>query len=292
METVNDSGPMVDEARKTGTGMALALRIVAAVLAAFWALPLFAVVDLATALSWREGWEDSLLLEASWGALLTFFVVVPLLVVVVRPGRHIEAGLWSGVTAVSLVAGTIITGEATALWPALFAAVTGGIVVALGLLAARRRAVPRPARPRVQASWLLGLLALVGIPLWLAYAASTAAVPAGAPTPYLTNGIDHWPVQAASGIAVILASAIAAIFADWRALAAWAAALSAAVIGVIMALSQEFPVATESPLWCIGAVLWAALLALALHAAPYTASVPASAAPAGEGAAAGVAVES
>ena len=63
---------------------------------------------------------------------------------------------------------------------------------------------------------------------------------------------------------------------DARALAVCAAALSAAVIGVIMALSQELPVATESPLWSIGAVLWGVLLALALTAAPHTAPSPAA----------------
>ena len=256
--------------------MILALRIIAGVLAAVWAMPLFGLVDLVTALSWREGWEESLLLEASWGALLTFFIMVPLLVVAVRPGRFAEAVLWSGVTAVSLVVGTIITGDAAALWLALIAAVTGAIVVALGLAATRRGGLPRPRRPRVQPSWLLGVLALAAIPLWGAYAASAASVPAGAPTPYISITFDHWPVQAASGIAVILASAIAAVVVGARTLGVCAAALSAAVIGVIMALSQELPVATESPLWSIGAVLWGVLLALALLAAPLTAPSPAA----------------
>ena len=55
--------------------MILALRIVALVFALIWAIPLFAIVDLSTALVWREGWEETLALEASWGALFTFFMV-------------------------------------------------------------------------------------------------------------------------------------------------------------------------------------------------------------------------
>lgn len=263
--------------------MILAVRIVAGVLAAVWAMILFGVTDLVTALSWREGWEESLLLEASWGALFTFFMVVPLLVVVVRPRRYAEAALWSAVTAVSLVGGTIVTGDATALWLALYAVVTGAIVVGIGLGGSRRAGVPRPARPRVQPSWLLGILALVGIPLWSAYAASASSVPPGAPTPYVTIAFDHWPVQAASGIAVFLASAIATVLVGARTLGVCAAALSAAALGVVMALSQEFPVATESPLWCIGAVLWGALFALGLHAAPFTGPSPADASVAAAG---------
>ena len=257
--------------------MILALRLVAGAFVAVWAILLFGVIDLATALSWREGWEESLVLEASWGALFTFFMVVPLLVVAVRPGRYADAALWSGVTTVSLIGGAIITADATTLWLALAAVVTGGIVLALGLAGARRSGLPRPGRPGVQPSWLLGALALGGLPLWSAYAASAASVPPGAPTPYISVAFDHWPVQAAFGIAVALASVIAVVFVEARTLAVCAAALSAVVLGVVMALSQELPVATESPLWCIGAVLWGALLALGLHAAPFTGFSPAQA---------------
>lgn len=262
--------------------MILAVRLVAAVLAAVWAVPLFGVVDLVTALSWREGWEESLVLEASWGSLFTFFMAMPLLALVVRPERYLGAGLWSGVTATALVGGAIIVAEPVVLWLALAAAVTGAIVVGLGL-GARRAGLPVPGRPRLQPSWFLAGLALIGLPLWATFAASTAQVPPGAPAEYLTIAFDHWAVQAASGIAVLLASVLAAFVVEVRGMAVWASALSAAVIGVIMALSQELPVATESPVWCIGAVLWGVLMALALHAAPFTGFAPAVA-PAGDAA--------
>lgn len=54
-------------------------------------------------------------------------------------------------------------------------------------------------------------------------------------------------------------------------------ALIAVVTGAIVVALGLAATATESPLWCIGAVLWGVLLALAPHAAPRTAPAPAEA---------------
>ena len=101
--------------------MIVGLRVASGVLALVWAVLLFAIIDLLTALTWRAGWEETLALEASWGALFTFFMVVPLLVVMVRPVRYVEAGLWSVVVAASLLAGSIIATDATVVWLAVAA---------------------------------------------------------------------------------------------------------------------------------------------------------------------------
>lgn len=253
--------------------MVLALRIVAGSLAAVWAMLLFGITDLATALTWRAGWEPTLVLEASWGALFTFFMILPLVIVVGRPARFAEAGFWSVVVALSLLVGGIAVGDPMPVWLAAAALLTGAIVVGLGL-ATRRAELPRPKRPHVQPSWLLAALAVAALPLWGTYVAHAGGGHPGVP-PSVTIAFDHWPVQAAAGVAVIFAAVVAALVVDLRAVAVWAAALSAAVIGVTMALSQELPVATESPTWCIAAVLWGTGMALALHAAPYTGLAPA-----------------
>jgi hypothetical protein len=255
--------------------VALALRIVAFVFALIWAIPLFAIVDLSTALTWREGWAETLALEASWGALFTFFMVLPLLALVFRPTRSIEVGLWSGVVAVSLVIGAVLFGDPVILLLAGFAVITGAIVVGLGVAARRADPTP-PVRPHLRPSWLLLALALAGIPLWGTYVVHSTEPPGGVPSS-VTIAFDHWPVQVGLGVAIMIASVLVALVVELRTIGLWACAFSAAVVGVIMALSQGLPVATESPVWCIVAVLWGTAMGLALHAAPYTGLAPAEA---------------
>lgn len=248
--------------------MILALRLVAGFLAVVWGTLLFGFIDLATALSWREGWEQTLALEASWGALFTFFIAMPLVVVVVRPARYAEAGFWMSVVAFSLLVGAVIAADPVPVWLAVVALITGVIIVGIGV-AARRAGLPAPGRPHVRLSWLLCLLAFAGLPLWGTYAAHAAGNHPGVP-PSVTIVFDHWTVQVAAGITLSIAAIVAALVVEARAVAVWAAALSASVIGVTMALSQGLPVATESPTWCIAAVMWGVGMALALHAAPHT----------------------
>ncbi|WP_448810906.1 hypothetical protein [Agromyces bauzanensis] len=253
--------------------MILLLRATALVLAAAWAFPLFAVIDLVTALSWRAGWDETIVLEASWGALFTFFMVLPLVLVVLRPARYAEAGCFSLVTAVSLVAAAVFTADPATLLLAAAALVTGAAVVAIGL-GARRAGLPRPGRPRFQPSWASAALAVVGVPLWGIYVVNAVAAAAEGEPRSISLGLDHWPVQAAAGIAVVLASLLGAFVVQVRVLGISASALTASVIGVTMALSQGLPVATESPVWSVGAVLWGAVSALAMSAAPFTRPMP------------------
>lgn len=173
------------------------------------------------------------------------------------------------VVAVSLLAGWIIAADAMVVWLAVAALVTGAIVMGLGLAGAGRAGLPRPTRPRVRPAWLLAALAAAGLPLWSIYVVHAAGPHPGVP-PSVTIAFDHWPVQVALGVAVPIAALVAAFAVEWRGIAVMAAALSSAVVGVTAALSQGLPVGTESPTWCIAAVSWGTLVALALHVAPHS----------------------
>ena len=96
--------------------MMIVLRVAASVLAAVWAALFFAIIDLSILFVWNEWFIDVAPLEVSWGAFLTFFIVMPLVVVAVRP-----AVLWSTVTldlvaAVSLALGAVVSAYPAALW--------------------------------------------------------------------------------------------------------------------------------------------------------------------------------
>jgi drug/metabolite transporter (DMT)-like permease len=80
----------------------------------------------------------------------------------------------------------------------------------------------------------------------------------------VTLGLDHWPVHVAAGLLVPTAALLAAFTGRLRILAAIAAALTAITIGVAMASSQSFDVATESAHWSVLAVLWGSALLLAV----------------------------
>lgn len=245
--------------------MVVALRVAAALLAALWAVLFFALVDLSIIFMWNDYFADVVPLEASWGAFLTFFMVVPLIVVAVRPRRYGEAVLLAGVTTVAIIIGAALAADPRPLWLAAAAAVSGAVVLALGVWGRNAGVVPT-AVLNLRVTVPMAVLAVAGVPLWWPYIAHAASAQGVLPGD-MSLGIDHWPVQAAAGIAVMLAAFLAAVLVEVRVLAAIAAAMPASAIGVTMVASAGLPVATESALWSVFAVLWGTTVALALAAA-------------------------
>jgi len=110
---------------------------------------------------------------------------------------------------------------------------------------------------------------VAGVPLWWPYIAHAASAQGVLPGDD-SLGIDHWPVQAAAGVAVMLAAFLAAALVEVRVLATVAAAVSASAIGVSMVADAETLVETETQLWSVLTVMWGTLVALALAAATRT----------------------
>lgn len=243
--------------------MSRLIRVVATLVAAAWAVLGFALADLAVLLLWNPAFVSVFALEASWGALLMFFVVVPCIHVAIRPGRWADALVTGGIALASIVAGSLLAGDpATLILAGLLAASLAAIAVP-GVIRARSGAADAgvPWHPRLDVPLLV--IALAGMVLWAPYLANATVGADGLPRD-ITMGLDHWPVHIAAGIAIPLGALVAAVLGRVRTLAACASALSAVSIGTAMAVSQGAPSATESAHWSVLAVTWGTLLLLAL----------------------------
>jgi hypothetical protein len=227
-------------------------RLLAGLGAVFFAVPFFGVVDLLVVLVNDPDWRASYLLEAGWGVLFTFLVAVPCAFLAVRPDR----GLWVAqlvAVSVSLAVATLWTAYAPVLVPAV-------LVVALAAGVGQLAGVgPRP------------------LPLdrWLRWIVVLGAVGAGAfatrvigeypaVDPDLTWGIDHHPVQAAAGLALVAVGAVAAAgvggrVAGWR-VPVWTVSVAAGWLGAWSAVHPGVPGSAGAGLG-VTAVAWAVLFA-------------------------------
>ncbi|RZU64219.1 hypothetical protein EV379_0513 [Microterricola gilva] len=247
--------------------MVAALRVVALLLAAFWAMLGFGVIDLSLLFFPNPVFALVMPLEVSWGSFVTFFLVVPLATTAVRPAAFWGAAGLGVIAIVALAVGAALMAYPPVLWMIAAVIVTVAAVLLLGVGGTRRGRIPA-APPLFGVHWLLLVLALAGPLLWVPYTIH-AAQSFGVLVDDVTMGIDHWPVQAAAGVAVMLASLTAALVPRLRRLAVVAVAFCAAMIGVSAAGDATTPAATETVLWAAWCVSWGT--AVALSAQTFTA---------------------
>jgi hypothetical protein len=177
----------------------VAARSLAAVSATFWTVPFFGLIDLAVPVDRTPGFYDSYLLETGWGVLYTVVVGTAFLALAVRP--HLVVPL----VQVAVAAGCLLlTAVASGSWAQL----APGVLLLLsssvhGLLVHRR---PRwslaSARPRLDP--VVGGIALALVPAAAVFASEMVAAyrHGRPPRDDDTWGIDHWPTQAALGLAI------------------------------------------------------------------------------------------
>jgi len=239
-------------------GRILAARIVAWFFAAVAAVPMFGLVDLGTVFGLANPqWEWPVSLEASWGSLFTFFVAGGFGWIGAVPVRP-----WPGLALVALATMALATAGALFLDP-------GPVWVAAGLAVstAAVHLLLWPGRPPGELGWPATrpwpLLAVAGVPLWLGYAWHTwTAALLGRDPGDVTNGVDHWPVQVALGLALAAGSAL---LAQWRTdlrLWRWAFALTAIVVAYATLAFPDRAGAMPHPAWGVGFAVWGGLLLL------------------------------
>lgn len=244
-------------------GRVFAGSAVAFVMCAVSTIFMFGLVDLGTVLGLSDPqYEWQMSLEVSWGSMFTFVIGGGFAWVCVRPHRPQAGLLLLAVAAVSLVVGAAVLMDPGPLFVALpLAAVT---VVLKLTLAVRIERVPADVSSR---SWLRTLVAVAGVLLWLGYTVLTTLMAwSGMPgAGDVTNGIDHWPVQVALGVAIALGAAILALRTDawgpaglWR----WMFALSAIAVGSTALAYPERLGAMPHPVWGILMLLWGLSIAL------------------------------
>ncbi|MGZ5417404.1 MAG: hypothetical protein ACXWDI_09510 [Nocardioides sp.] len=174
-----------------------AARVVAGVTAALWAVGFFGIIDLLVVVAEDGGTTAFFMLEAGWGALVTFLIAAPLVALSVQPTQGVHLAQLLAV-AVAIAAAAVWSGYLPQLIPAVL--VAGNALVIAALTAAR----------------------FVGPPLdpWLRWLVVAGAVGGGAfaamavdnhpmTVPDITLGLDHLPMQAAIGLAVITVGMVA-----------------------------------------------------------------------------------
>ena len=226
------------------------LRLLALVLSLSWLVfPGFGLIDLSE--TWDPDWP--VVLEASWGLFCTVVVGVPFLVVAASPRRSgpalVQLGCAAAVLAVAAVAGL----------EAPLAGLTALLAVELAVVAAFRAAPPlRPLRTALDVPLLL--TAVLAAPAWLVHARHMAAANRlELLTADVTVGVDHYAVQAATALALVVLPVVAACWPRGRVLLCLSSAAVAAYLGLV---SSAWPGAEAgfSPAWSAAAMAWGAAL--------------------------------
>jgi hypothetical protein len=228
----------------------LAVRVVAVFLALTWLVfPGFGLIDLSV--TWDPGWP--VVLEASWGVVMTVLVGGSFLAVAVDPRRTAPAQ----VTVLVTLASWLVAAAAGLEWQLL------GYVGVLVLEAATLVAL-LPARERlrpfaVSVSWPLLALAALGAVPWLLHAAQMFAAnrrDAGLLIGDVTNGVDHYAVQGAMALALVALTGMAAVWPRGRRFLGVSVGLCAGYVGLV---SFAFPGtwAGLSPLQSVLCMAWA-----------------------------------
>lgn len=229
-------------------------RIVAGVVALFWLVPFFGLIDLLVVVENDPEWHESYLLEAGWGALFTFLVAGPQVALAAR--RSVAPGV---VVAELLAVAVAITGAV--LWSGSLPLLVAAVLVAanallLGAMSEVRRAFPPLDRA-------LRVLVVVGAALGGAFAAGVLADHPMA-DPDITNGLDHLPMQAALGLAMATVGAVAAAAVGgrvpgWR-VPVWTLVLAVGWVGGWSIVYPDLAGSMGSGLGT-AAVVWAGLFA-------------------------------
>lgn len=225
-------------------------RVLALVWAVGWFVPWFGLIDLTV--TWDDEWP--VVLEAGWGMFHTMLVGVPFVAVGVcrRVPAAVPVLLWVSVAALALSG--VVAREFALL-------AVSGVLVAQVLLVVGVPSRPRiPSLPRDLISKALLVLTLASAVPWTAYALdmwrlNRQAIDHGD----ITNGIDHYSVQGAFAISLVVLSAVMTVAPQTRRFVGACVGLSAAYIGLLCLVWHPTPGSFGQP-WSTLCLLWGLLL--------------------------------
>ena len=187
----------------------------------------FGIVDLITAIAPGPEWERVRMIEAGWGIVFGILFPIGLAAQLRRGGGPVASVQQLIVITASLAIATLLSLKAREwLLVAFWAAVTAAIAA---FHPARRQLLARPRKPDP----ILATVAALAVVPAAIYATQMAAKHrAGFPGDD-TNGFEHWTVQAALPIALVLLVALSALKTDgWR-VPAITAAIGAVLFGAL-----------------------------------------------------------
>ena len=233
-------------------------RVLAALFAASWIVfPGFGVVDLSV--TWSSDWPQ--VLEAGWGLFFTVLVGAAFVAVAVRPRSARPGVVQLAVAALALAVSVIAGREAPLAWVAVLLAVETLVVAWLAFPSWRSSRTSRGADASMVA------LAALGVVPWLAYAVDMwAANREERPDTDITNGIDHYAVQGALGLALAFLPVVALLRPAATVFIPACVGIAAAYLGLVSFAWQD-AAGGFGRAWSIAAMVWGlVLVALALAA--------------------------
>ena len=234
-------------------------RVLAALFGASWIVfPGFGLVDLSV--TWSSDWPQ--VLEAGWGLFFTVLVGVAFAVAAARPRSAGPPVAQLTVATIALAVSVVAGREGALTWVPVLLAVETLVVASLSRPAWRSSTVPGGVRASV-----LGLAA-VGVAPWLAYAVDMwAANREARPDSDITNGIDHYAVQGALGLALAVLPALAGLRPALIPLATACPGVAAAYLGLV-SFAWEDAAGGFGRTWSAAAMAWGlCLVAVSLAAA-------------------------
>ncbi len=238
----------------------LAACLLSGLFAVSWlVLPGFGLIDLSV--TWNADWPQ--VLEAGWGLFATVIVAASFALVVVRPRASMPAAAQLVVATGSLVVSALAARETGLLALAALLGAQTGIVGGLLRGAWQDGSALRASFAPVSGPLLL--LAGVGAVPWTAYALHMWALNReGRSDTDVTLGIDHYSVQGALALVLVVLPLVAAVRADLHPFVPVCTGVAASYLGLV---SLAWPDAAGGlgRAWSIAATAWGlALIAATL----------------------------
>ena len=253
----------------------LAACLLSGVFAVSWlVLPGFGLIDLSV--TWDAEWPQ--VLEAGWGLFATVIVGASFALCASRPRASVPAAAQLVVATGSLAVSALVARESgVVLLAALLALQT---VIVCGLLRGAWQDATALGGPSAGVSRPLLLLAGAGAVPWLAYAVHMWSLNReGRSDSDITMGVDHYSVQGALALTLVVLPLLAAARADLHGFVSVCAGVAASYLGLV---SLAWPDAAGGlgREWSIAAMVWglaliAATLVRRIRAVPLDLNPPA-----------------
>jgi hypothetical protein len=234
------------------------LGVAAAMFGLFWGFFFYGLIDL-LAFAQGEQFHAALLLSTGWGLLFLFLTAGPLVALSARA----PAVSPSALAQVALVAAAVGLAAALSSSPGHLV-VSAGLIATVAVLAVLGRDRPWHVTRTWRWSAFPGTLLILAVAPCCAYAWTSARTTGGAQLTDDTWGLDHWPVQAALPLALLLICALAAGHpSGWR-LPLWSAGTAAAWFAVVCWLEPDLVASVSRP-WAAMTLLWSAAFVAATY---------------------------
>jgi hypothetical protein len=242
------------------------VRVSASLFALFWGYLFYGLIDLLMPFGDRT-FHQSLLLETGWGLVFVFLVAAPLIAAAVRPHVALPVALQQLV----LVAAAVIVA-------AVMSASPRHLLIASGLLftvlVIARGHAPSLLTPSRRWSWAPAALVIAAAVPWFIYAATSASAYRDEGPPIdLTWEFNHWPIQAALPVAVVLIAAFAASYPPGWIVPTWCTGVCAAWLAVVSWFEPDLA-ASLGRAWAFTAFAWAIAFVTTMHLSAHSRARP------------------